>query len=756
MGFFSAARSLFQPQPQPQAEPKTEPAAWSDTDLLGAGSLQFPRYNPDELIGRKGFKIYRKMMIDEQVKAVIKFKRDAITARDWYFELDTDELGEEEKARRVKVSEEVLRQMEGTLLDALNGIMSAMYQGFSMTEKTHKQIEVEGVTWWGLKHLRLKPFDTFLFHTDHFGNLERLIQRVHGEDIDLDIRDFIHLVHSQDVDEWYGQSELREAYRAWFSKDVLLKMQNIYYERMASGFIWIETPEGKVVRPGTEDHNQLMSLLRNIQTKTGILLPHGFKLQIQFPTGGSPGWDTVIAQQDRSIAKALLVPALIGITEQGSTGSFAQAQTQLEAFLWSLDADAQRLTETLNEQLFKPLGELNFPDEHIPLFRFRPLSKTQLYELIKVWAQLISDGAVKASDSDEAHIRNLLEFPERDDESAANEPGTNDEPPGEQPPVTPPEDDQEPETPALDETIVGRGRVSVAAFTRALRRVDFAVIDRKSEQIADEYTTELAKAVDDVVVEALDRIERQELGTETGDLDAVKKLRLDGNLLRSVRAAVTRSLKAGWRLGEQEANRELDKARGEDMMRFLALQDRLRHIQEDFFDIRGFQMAGSLADDILNDIKNTLLSAARSSKTTKETRGKIVEVLAAHGAISPGLVESEIGQALPNVKNPRARLNNIVRTGTFEAINEARHATFSDPQLEGFVEALQYSAVLDSRTTAICSHLDGRTYPRDDPMWQSYRPPNHFQCRSLLVPVTRRDTWNTSPAPSISPQREFS
>jgi hypothetical protein len=34
----------------------------------------------------------------------------------------------------------------------------------------------------------------------------------------------IHYVHSPEFDRYYGRSDLREAYRAWFCKDVLLKI----------------------------------------------------------------------------------------------------------------------------------------------------------------------------------------------------------------------------------------------------------------------------------------------------------------------------------------------------------------------------------------------------------------------------------------------------------------------------------------------------------------------------------------------------
>ena len=94
----------------------------------------------------------------------------------------------------------------------------------------------------------------------------------------------------------------------------------------------------------------------------------------------------------------------------------------------------------------------------------------------------------------------------------------------------------------------------------------------------------------------------------------------------------------------------------------------------------------------------------------------------------------------------------------FEAINEARLDAFTDPALDGFVTAMTFSAILDSRTTAICEHMDGRTYSADQ--WQGdlrrWVPPDHFNCRSLLVPVTVLDDSElTQDLPSIEPQEGF-
>lgn len=47
---------------------------------------------------------------------------------------------------------------------------------------------------------------------------------------------------------------------------------------------------------------------------------------------------------------------------------------------------------------------------------------------------------------------------------------------------------------------------------------------------------------------------------------------------------------------------------------------------------------------------------------------------------------------------------------------------------------LEYSAVIDSRTSEICRPLDGIIAPVDDPIWKKVAPLNHFNCRCMLLP----------------------
>ena len=46
---------------------------------------------------------------------------------------------------------------------------------------------------------------------------------------------------------------------------------------------------------------------------------------------------------------------------------------------------------------------------------------------------------------------------------------------------------------------------------------------------------------------------------------------------------------------------------------------------------------------------------------------------------------------------------------------------------------LKMTVVEDSQTTEICEPLDGITLPVDDPFWDEFYPPNHWNCRSTVL-----------------------
>ena len=65
---------------------------------------------------------------------------------------------------------------------------------------------------------------------------------------------------------------------------------------------------------------------------------------------------------------------------------------------------------------------------------------------------------------------------------------------------------------------------------------------------------------------------------------------------------------------------------------------------------------------------------------------------------------------------------------------------FSSKDVEPFIEAYQYQAILDAVTTQFCQEHDGQIIKSSDPNFATIVPPNHYNCRSTLVPIMVEET----------------
>ena len=81
-------------------------------------------------------------------------------------------------------------------------------------------------------------------------------------------------------------------------------------------------------------------------------------------------------------------------------------------------------------------------------------------------------------------------------------------------------------------------------------------------------------------------------------------------------------------------------------------------------------------------------------------------------------------------------IENAARTIVSQNINRGRQGYMFDQSNLEEIQAFQYSAIIDDRTTDICLALDGKIMSKDDEESQQFMPPNHYKCRSILVPIT--------------------
>ena len=82
------------------------------------------------------------------------------------------------------------------------------------------------------------------------------------------------------------------------------------------------------------------------------------------------------------------------------------------------------------------------------------------------------------------------------------------------------------------------------------------------------------------------------------------------------------------------------------------------------------------------------------------------------------------------------RIENIFRTNLSGAYNSGRYVQFNQPGLEEVFPYYQFHNPHDDRSTDDCYALSGAIYPRDDPIWDTWWPPNHFRCRSSVSAIS--------------------
>jgi len=126
--------------------------------------------------------------------------------------------------------------------------------------------------------------------------------------------------------------------------------------------------------------------------------------------------------------------------------------------------------------------------------------------------------------------------------------------------------------------------------------------------------------------------------------------------------------------------------------------------------------------------------------------GNLSRRIQALGAGELTRIQTKINNGLAKGFSNEQLRNEIVRTTRLtEAqasalVRTAITRTQSTSQLNSLkenrelIKGVRFTAVLDSRTSAICAHHDGKVYDLDD---TRYTPPLHWRCRSTLVPVVK-------------------
>lgn len=694
---------IFKSTSPPMGEIASDPS-------IAATSLRnsIQQYNPDSLINRKGYQIIDKMRLDEAVKSAITLKKQAVIAPGWIIEPASDDAKDIEIAEFI---EYCLEKMQGSVSNMLMQLLLALDYGFSINEEIWKIFEEgphKGKV--GLKAIKSKKPHYYDFKIDPFGNLDKngiVVNGFYNGSQELPTNKFIIYTYQKEFSNWYGQSDLRPAYRSWWSKDALIKFWNIYLEKFGQPTAW-----GKHRQGDSTGRSDLQNILNQLQTSTNIVSTIGdFEIELLEGKRSSTGdYKEALHYHDRGIARSILIPDRL--SEAGEIGAFSQALVHFDVFLWVVKCLRIDLEEIcMGEQLIRRLVAFNYSDvEELPKFKFKSLTDEQTIELAKTFADVVQKGAILPTFEDENKIREILGFPEKTEEE-----------PEEVQPVNEPEEEE------IEDTEDKSMAVKFAARdkTRFEKSINFQAIERDLDRLE----SNIIKDIQDILIKQKSSVIKFVTNKMTKNALSTKDV-LDLNLgyKSDFKQRINLMFNQLYDLGSTDTKRELPKnfattgKQGQEVKPSKALA---------FLKNKTDFVVKGINDPLTGDIQRILVNAIDIGQSIPNT------IKAIEDAYKPYL---EDGSTIKNSKQLQPfRLEAIIRTNMSQAYNQGRRAIGEDPDVKDFVLGYQFSEIIDSRTAEVSVLADQKTIRIDDPRLPELSYPLHWNDRGVFVFITSDD-----------------
>lgn len=658
-------------------------------------------YNPSALVGIKGLRVFDRMRADEQIKSALAFKKHAILAAGWDV-VSPDGLEDEWPPREFVMWS--LERLAGSFNDRIWMMLTAIEYGFSVSEILWEP--AEGGPFAGLWTLQdivaIKPHSV-QFQQNEQGKLLEILQWGVGREIHIPPEKVVLMTYQNEWSNPYGRSDLEAVYRSWWAKDAAHKWLAMLLERFGIPPIFLMYDYNKYSGQTLET---LKLIINNLQAGTAAIIPRLDKDSIEpwTPTLAAQVAEVFIPALDRydtEIARGILMPNLLGTTPEKDTGSYARAAVVFDVFMFAVDSLRTQVEETINDQIIWRLMAANYPVERdlYPRFKFRPLTQDSRVALMDTWSKLVTGRSVLAREEDETHIREIMGFPAPESEPI---------PPPD--PVVPPGGGKG-EKFTMYGGIPGGGMG--ACF--AERAIDFKAIEKRLDKTEESFIDSAKASMMDMQASLQRRIKT---GVDPASIKSV------GVAYTFLRIAIEKMMRQAFEDGR------MDLATEADVRRFLLESGYARRFFEalprvkprdavDFIKRKAITLSATVEDEILRDVRRILISALETGLSTAQ----MTEAL---GVVFEKWIGSDLlrdGEAVKPV-----RLEAIARTESTAAYNHGRVVAARDPELKGLLRGMRFDAILDSRTSEVCQHLNGKIIRMADESLDSMTPPMHVNC----------------------------
>ncbi len=639
-----------------------------------------------ELTGVSALTTYDKMRkSDGVVKAALLACELPIRAANWYIEPASDDDSDKEVASFI--SECLFSKMSITWDDFLRQALLMLAFGFSVFEKVFQPVDFDGKQMIGWRKFAPRLQKTIQKWQTQEGK-DGLVQMLPtgGNNISIPIEKLLIFTHQKEGDNWLGISVLRSAYRPWFFKGHIEKINAIAFEKQGLGIPYAKLPKGY----SEKDRDKAEELLKNVRANEQgyMIIPDGWEIGFtDMKAGTLMNPDETIRRYNREILISVLAQFLdLG---SGPTGSRALSADHSSTFHNNLTAVAKTVQDVINKYAIKQLVDLNYTVEKYPSLEYSYIGLPRYKEVSEALSLLVAQGAVVPDNKLEDYLRQLMNLPKK--------------------PIEIIEEKEVVEKPKQDELKEEDIKKKASEFfgwrelTFAERKVNFADIRQKMDTASERLRIELDKVLSKSSNELIRQFQMVlEAPTSTEKRERLNKIdvKYQGEYRKLLYNSILDMFQYGKMMAAHEMKKEVPLTPANSLQLMSKLADGLTQV---------------MADDLMKEGKLALLTGLQKKQFNfSETLNRII---------------SGIRDAAKSIVMNAAILN------ISSAMSQGRRATFSIYGDD--IYALQRSEILDDVTCNYCMSIDSRIYRKNDNFTMT--DSIHSNCRGLWVEIMKEE-----------------
>lgn len=613
-----------------------------------------------------------------------------ILSSEWSFKIKEDYADFPEAETQLQFVKQALTQEK--IRNLIKIFSTAPIFGFSLCEKIYLPMEFNGMTYMAPRFKFISQRTVERWPIDDENNWLGIVQHAYGDDARYHETNFVSsatLVHyaiNQEGDNYEGRSMLRPAYNNWIRK-------NENFKQIAVGNYFLSIPFLKVYQEqnaGILNDDDLKQLNKAISQRLNrrkqlahVIFPEGYKAEEEKSTFDPMKLYECNSKEDDEIVKSFLCNFLL--LTKGS-GSFALSNDLSDFFLKGLEQMAVDMQMVIDDQIIKPLIEVNFGEKPLIQTTHSEVGGKGGVKIAEAISKLLSAGAITGDDKLEDWIRKLYKMPESDLETRRERPSE----------VPEPEPDPEPG----GELQLSRLSLKSQAAKSKKR------INKGQEELAETYEKMLGEIVD-AKIKKLSAILKRNTGKQSIFKIRAEDLQVSYTSLRKYAVDLLFDLYTQER---DDLVQSFSLAKKKNLSTAKAML---------------FSMVDSDIKDALGKIDNATIYTLIDSLDAYDDPLKVI----------PAIFDT----ATTVVKGAKKKTSVVVS----KAINSSRQQIFE----ENYNDIESYTFYNPSPKADICVYLSGRTIKVNDPMVESYSPPLHYNCSTVLLPNLRR--WKNNPKTEV-------